>query len=255
MRLQRIDHMEQHILENKMVTLEDLCTLFNASKNTVRRDVEVLVGRGTVKKVYGGVRAAGRRELSPFAEREVRNLSAKRAVGRRAAALVEDGDVIFIDSGTTTLHMLDGLGERKNLTILTHSLDVIFGAVPCDNLEVISLSGRLERATRSFVGQTAADALSSYNIAKAFMASTGISLHNGVTNASPHEYAIKRAAIERSRRVILLIEQSKYDVSALMSYCGLEKIDTLITDAPPPQSYLDFFEETGGRILLAGDSD
>lgn len=251
MRAERIDEIEQYILQNKTVTLDKLCEVFNVSKNTIRRDIHSLVSKGTVNKIYGGVSAIPKRGLSPFLERADRSPEAKRRVGAKAAELVEDGDVIFIDSGTTTRYMFDGLKEKRDVTILTNNLDIIYQAISCPNLNVISLSGRLNRETLSFTGQSAADVLESYNIAKAFMASTGISIRNGATNAFAEECAIKQAAIRRSSQSILLVDNSKFDVAALLSYCGLEQIHVLVCDAPPSLSYYDFFSAHNNRILIA----
>lgn len=251
MREERLDQMAQYVLENKSVSLDTLCEYFQISKNTVRRDIDILVVRGYVKKIYGGVTAEPRRGLDSYADRNERNTNIKQRVAAKAAELVMDGDVIFIDSGTTTKHMVEGIRERRNITILTNNLDVILQAVQYPNLEILSLAGILNRRTFSFSGQMAADNLGQFNIAKAFMASTGISIKNGATNASPEECAIKRTAIKHCNESILLIDQSKYDITALMSYCSLDQIDTLITDVSPPQEYAEFFALHQHRIIVA----
>jgi DeoR family myo-inositol catabolism operon transcriptional repressor len=252
MRLERINEMEQYISQNKTVTLDRLCEVFGVSKNTVRRDIHVLVARGTVSKTYGGVSAIPQKGLSPFLERAECNPGAKRRIGDRAADFVEDGDVIFIDSGTTTRYMFDRLKQKQDVTILTNNLDIIYQAIDCPNLTIISLSGVLNRETLSFTGQTAADVLESFNINKAFMASTGISIRNGATNAFAQECAIKQAAIRRCRQAILLVDHSKFDVAALLSYCSLEQIHLLVCDAPPPKAYFDYFAAHNNRIVIAG---
>lgn len=252
MRSKRIESMEDYIFNHKSVTLDQLCAEFNVSKNTVRRDVEEIVSRGNFKKIYGGVCIRqSAKELISFDERKIKNLPLKQRIALKAAEVVEDGDIIFIDSGTTTCHLLESIKDRQNLTILTNSLDVINQAVPYGNIEVISLSGSLNRKTLSFTGLSAANVLQSYNISKAFMACTGLSIENGATNSSPLEYDIKRTVVRKSQLVCLLADSSKFGTTSLMTYCGLDEIDILVTDSTPPKEYADFFAGCKHQILLA----
>ena len=182
MKSKRIEDIESYIYEHKTVTLEQLCTTFNVSMNTIRRDVKELTQNARIKKIYGGVTVKSeQRELLPFSERHISNLEEKQKIAARAAQLVEDGDVIFIDSGTTTFHMIEYMQNKQNITVLTNNLEVIMRGVTCENIKLISLSGEFNRKTLSFVGDTAAEVLKNYNISKAFMASTGISVEGGAT--------------------------------------------------------------------------
>lgn len=250
MRSRRIEEIESYIYENKTVTLDQLCETFGVSKNTIRRDIEEIISRGNIKKIYGGVCVQQNKELVSFDERNIKNLLPKQRIAAKAAELVEDGDIIFIDSGTTTNHMIDFIKDKQNLTILTNNLEIIIRAIPYDNIQVISLSGTLNRKTLSFTGQSTAGVLQGYNISKAFMSSTGITIENGVTNFSPLECEIKRVAVKRSKQVCLLIDHTKFGVVSLMTYCDLEQVNVLITETPPPKSFVDFFTEHDQKILL-----
>jgi len=250
MRSERIEKIEEYIYKNKTVTLNQLCEIFNVSKNTIRRDIDEIVSNSSIKKIYGGVSAPIGKELSSFNDRNVQNISSKKRIGAFASTLISDGDIIFIDSGTTTRHMFEGIKNKNNLTILTNNLELINSAIPYDGLRIISLSGTLNRKTMSFTGPSAADVLQNYNITKAFMASTGISMLSGATNASLEECVIKKAVIARSKTKYLLIDRSKFDVTALMTFCSLELIDGIITDAKPPQAYIDYFAENGHMLHI-----
>jgi DeoR family myo-inositol catabolism operon transcriptional repressor len=251
LRSQRVEAIEQYVYERKKVSLDQLCEAFKVSKNTIRRDIEEIVARGNIRKVYGGVSVQGNKELLPFNERNITNLEAKRRVAAKAAAYVEDDDIVFIDSGTTTRHMIEFIKDKNNLTILTNNLDCIVSAVPYRNIKIISLSGILSRTTLSFTGHGAAKLLETYNIGKSFLASTGISLESGVTNSDPEEYEIKKVAIQRSKRTFLLVDNNKIGVVALLTYCDLKQIDYLVTDAPPPKAYYDYMHSYRRQILIA----
>lgn len=250
LRLHRVEAIEKYIYEQKKVSLDQLCKVFMVSKNTIRRDIEEIVARGNIHKVYGGVSVQGNKELLPFNERNITHFEAKKRIAAKAATFVEDGDIIFIDSGTTTRHMIDHIKGKNNLTIVTNNLDCIVSAIPYPHLKVISLSGILSRTTLSFTGQSAARLLETYNVSKAFMAATGISLENGVTNSDPEEYEIKRVAIKRSKQTFLLVDSNKLGVIALLTYCELKQIDYLLTDSPPPKSYYDYMQSYHRQILL-----
>lgn len=188
MRSKRIDLIEKYIYKHKTISIDKLCEEFKMSKNTIRRDIDTLVDRGVIKKVYGGVTVnSSNKELLSFEERTIKNNFAKLSIAERASQFVEDGDSIFIDSGTTTFNMIEYLKDKKNITVFTNNLNVIVQAIPYENIEIICLSGKLTRKTSSFTGLTAPDILSAYNLNKCFMACTGISLENGVTNTSPDE--------------------------------------------------------------------
>ncbi len=251
MRSKRISDIEDYIYENKTVTLDQLCRVFDVSKNTIRRDLKEIISEGNFKKIYGGVTVKDNKDLLPFSERNISNLDAKKKIAAKAAELVEDSDVIFIDSGTTTIHMIDFIKEKKNLTIITNNLEVMIRVIPYENIKLISLSGELDRNTLSFTGDTASAVLKSYNISKAFMASAGVSINGGVTNSSTKEYDIKSTAVKRSNRVYLLTSEDKFNLVAIMTYCTMDKLTGIITDGMPPQDITDYMAEHEMELLIS----
>ncbi len=247
----RIRQMEQYILEHDIVSMEELRDHFNISMNTVRLDVGELVGKGAIRKVYGGVCSIQQENLVPFTERQLKNIQAKKAVGKAAAALVEDGDIIYIDTGTTTMNMMDYLGGCTNVIVLTNSLDAINRALPLTNINVICLPGTLERKTNSFVSADTVRTLEKYNITKAFMASSGIAESGIVTNSSPLEYEIKKAAIADSKDVYLLIDSTKYGKSALLTYANISEMSKVIVDEDANPGLLELCERNSVEVVLA----
>jgi len=248
MKADRILEMERYILAKDAVTMDELREHFDISMNTVRRDVVELLKRGTVEKVYGGVCARRHEQtLTPYEVRRRGSEEAKAAIGKRAAALVEDGDIIFIDSGTTTLHMIDHLADRRELTIITNNLEAINRALPHENITIIALPGQVRRKTRSFTGDDAVSYLRRFNVSIAFMASTGLSSH-GVTNSSPMEYEIKKCAVAGAETTVLLLSRSKFGVTGLMTFAQPEDFDVLVTDEAPDAEQLQYL--AGKKITL-----
>ncbi|MDQ0199394.1 DeoR/GlpR family DNA-binding transcription regulator [Neobacillus ginsengisoli] len=245
----RIKKIQEYVIEHQSASLDELVTVFDVSKNTIRRDVQELVDRGELKKVYGGVSVV-HKKLESFQERRVRNQERKELIAKKAASYVEDGDFIFIDSGTTTIEMLEYLKD-KQLTVFTNNIDFIVGSLPFEKLSVITIGGMLERKTKSFVNPRNMDFLKDYNIKKAFMASTGISLSNGVTNASPLESELKKIVVNRSAEVYLLVDHDKFDKYGLMTYCGFDEIDYIVTDKLPNETYQEYAMKNGIQLVIA----
>jgi DeoR family myo-inositol catabolism operon transcriptional repressor len=251
MRSKRIEKIRDYIYLNKTVTLDRICEQFDISKSTLRRDLEEILQSGDIKKIYGGVTVLPQRQLISFKERNIANPEAKRKIASAAADLVKEGDIIFLDSGTTTLPVIDFITKKKRVTILTNNVEIILRAIPYENINIISLSGTLSRKTLSFTGATAEQVLQHYNISKAFMATTGFSVSNGVTNSSPVESEIKRTAVQRSQHVYLLADSSKFNAVSLVTYCDLNQIDLLITEKEPTSDIRDYLEQNGKQILIA----
>lgn len=251
MRPQRIDQIEEFIHKGKTVTLDQICAAFKISKSTLRRDLKDITDRGGIRKIYGGVTTEQPSAQRPFEERHVTNPEAKRLIGKAAAALVADGDVIFIDTGTTTMYMVDYLADRQNLTIVTNNIEVMRRALPLERIAVIGLSGYLNRQLLSFSGGMAVAVLQNYNITKAFMATAGISLEYGVTHSFFAELEIKQTAVARSRKIILLADSSKIGNVSLHTYCAIGRVNTLVTDRELPPDYVAAVKEGGGDIMVA----
>lgn len=250
MRSQRLENVKQYIYTHKTVTWDQLCEEFKVSKNTMRRDVDELVSNDEVKKIYGGVTIEGISTTVSFAERNISNLSEKKQIAKKAAELVHSGEIIFIDSGTTTFHMIEHIKDLEELTILTNSIEVILQCVPYPNISVISLSGKLNRKTLSFTGASAVEVLEKYNISRAFLAATGISVNSGATNSYPLETDIKRAAISKSQVKYLLVDHAKFDVISLMTYSDYSDLDAIITDQMPPSSLQKVLKERNCDIII-----
>lgn len=252
MRSQRIAEIEQYIYSRKSVTLDELCEVFQVSKNTIRRDIEVIIQNPDIVKTYGGVtiNSQTKKLLVSFNERNIKNAEAKRLIAAKAASLVNNGDSIFIDSGTTTLCMLDYLRD-KTITLLTNNLEVVTQAIPYENITLVSLPGTLNRKALSFTGNSAAKFLSSYNIKKAFLAATGITLENGATNSSPEETCIKEMAVKKSQETYLLADSGKFGVVSLLTYSDVDSFSGIITEKLPDESFCAYAEAHHVSIITA----
>ncbi|MBR6713625.1 MAG: DeoR/GlpR transcriptional regulator [Selenomonadaceae bacterium] len=252
MKEERIHQIHELLIERKRISLDELCENFGVSKNTIRRDINELEEQGIIRKVYGGIvlKEAEIMSLEPFSAREIRNINEKKKIAAVAAALVNDGEVIYIDSGTTTMHLLPHLAEKNFLTIVTASVYVLELATRYSNLNVIATGGNLQAPIKALVGPNVLECIRNYNFSKIFLASTGITIEHGATNASPLECEVKRELVRKSCAKYLLVDNSKFDVASLMTYSNLTDIDNIITDKNPPEKYLDYFKENAINLIL-----
>lgn len=255
MRLDRLNDMERYVLNRGTATLEELCSEFRVSMNTIRRDVADILKRGNLKKVYGGVSASA--PLAPvpvpMSERAAKNSAAKQTIGRLAASLVHDGMSIFIDSGSTTMRLLPYLAEHSNVTVITHSLTALYEAAKYPSLHVLALGGLYNATTSSFVGGNTIEEISRMTIDMVFLAATGVSLEHGLSNTTYFEVEIKRCVAMQNDHIVLMADHTKFGHDALLTYCRFEDLSAVVTDRPLPEEYMEVIRQH--EILLLTPED
>lgn len=250
MRLNRLNQMEQYVISHTTVSLEELSRVFAVSMNTVRRDIVQLLARGRLQKVYGGVSAESRAQfVIPMSERANKNDAGKQFIGKLAASLVQDNMSIFLDSGSTTMRILPYLAEKKNVTVITHSLMALYEAAKYPQLNVIALGGMYNVATSSFVGASTLDELSKMAIDLVFLAATGVTLERGLTNTTYFEVEIKQSVARQNKTLVLMADHSKFGHNALLTFCNFEDLTAVVTDQPLPEAYDEVVSRCEIRVL------
>ena len=265
MRVKRIVEVENYIQRMGSATIPQLCDEFSVSVNTIRRDIDTLVKRGSARKVYGGVVAVQNeddaqgipmtRELTDFQIRNQKSVDEKKEIARTAAGLVNDGDTIFLDSGSTTLQMIPELADRKNLTVITYSLPALNELTKYPQIRAVALPGMVLGRTASVVGHSTCQALRQMNCSKAFMGCTGLSLTRQLSNATYEEYEIKQVALQQSKLHYLLVDHEKFGRAALMTYGQISDMDVIITDRMPDEVYRNYLQERDVEVVLVEETE
>ena len=248
MRVDRLNNMERYILSKGTVSLQKLADHFQVSQNTVRRDVAELLNRGRIIKVYGGVSAQMDTQPLNLASRSVANMSEKTKIGRFASDMVKDGATIFLDSGTTVACMVPYLAEKKDITIITHSLNIMTEAAKYPSLNLISLGGIYSHTTSSF-SVTSFELLTDLNADAVFIAATGISLEKGITHNTYFEAETKKKIVTCSDKVILLADDSKFDRSSTISFFNFQNLYAVVTNTRPEQKFIDVIDRNNIKLI------
>jgi DeoR/GlpR family transcriptional regulator of sugar metabolism len=234
------------------VSVRELPSLVRASPATIRRDLELLAQQGHVVRAWGGVLhpdfALGE---SSFVEKVRTAAAAKAAIGRVAAAKIAGRATIFVDSGSTTLEAARYLLLRREVTIFTNSLPLLCLRSPI-RCRLVALGGEVRHVSRALVGALAMDWMSHLEFDYALIGASGLEARNGASTTEMLEAAIKKEAIERSRRALLLADASKWNHPAAVQFAEWNQFDMFITDAKPALNERRFLSEAGLELVPAG---
>ena len=226
------------VKQNKSVKLPELCELLGASESTVRRDLSSLDERRLLKKVHGGAISLDDRSFN-LVEQDMEAKSKifteeKIAIARFASSLIDDGDFVFIDAGTTTEKMIDFLPD-KNVTFVTNAF-VHAKKLAQRGFTVYIPAGEIKLTTEAIVGAECVSSLQSYNFTKSFIGANGISLTAGISTPGRNEASIKAAAIKNSQTVYILADHSKFGQVAAITFAQFNKVN-MITDKLNDKKY------------------
>ena len=234
MKDQRRKEMERLIAERQNMTMEELCGAFGISINTARADIAYLVKTGAVTKVYGGVKSSLSKQVPLFSSRAMQNAGIKQQIAKKAAESIAEGDIVYLDAGTTTMHVPDYIPDDLQITIVTPNVSVISNMLSRPNIKLIVLPGILNRRTNALMDTNTFTELAKYHHSKAFMGTSGITEEGRLSVSSYVEYEIKRTAVAQSTQSFLLVDASKFGESNLMSYGTLDQMSGVITDSRVP---------------------
>ena len=209
----------------------EMSQLLNVSQMTIRRDLHVLHEKQIVEVTYGGARFIASKQIEPdFDIRTHEHLAEKQAIGKLAAErFIEEGDVVGIDSGSTTLEIVRNLPNIP-LTIVTHSLAAANVVAQNKRYSLIVLGGMLQQEANCLCGPQAIAALHTLYINKLFLSASGLVAPDGLSCNNLADAEVKQALISSSRQTILCMDSSKVGRAYLARFATLNDIDTLITD-------------------------
>jgi DeoR/GlpR family transcriptional regulator of sugar metabolism len=244
------------VAQNGQVTVADLCEMFGVSEMTARRDLRDLDHEGLLRRVHGGaVNSQGRSYEPPYQLRKTESQNLKQIIGRAAAEMINDGDSVAFDVGTTTLEIVRALQSKRNLTLITASLPIANEIVTRFSLDadvrLIVTGGIVRSGELSMIGEFAARMYKDLHVDKAFLGVGGISLKDGLTEYNIDDALVKRTLIESAQQAIAVADNSKFDRTTFASVAPVTAVDTIITDADAPQDMVDGLRGLGIEVVIA----
>jgi DeoR family transcriptional regulator, fructose operon transcriptional repressor len=213
--------------EQHTIKMQEIVDETGASESTIRRDLKELEQSNKLKRIHGGATLFQKKLVEPtIAEKTVKNRHEKRLIAQKAAELIEEGDCLFLDAGTSTVELIPFL-KGKNIVVVTNGLTNISELLEVE-IETHVVGGYVKKGTRAFVGRGAIQSLEGYRFDKAIIGANGISIQDGCTTPDPEEAFIKELAIKRSSQSYVLADHTKFGEISFSKFADLNEV-TIIT--------------------------
>jgi DeoR family transcriptional regulator of aga operon len=242
----------QLLSDQGSVQVADLVEQMGVSAVTIRNDLSALEAQGLATRSHGGAVLA----RTPPPEQTIRQKDAlnheqKERIGALAATLVQAGDNIIIDSGTTTISLARQLRTASEVTVMTNGLNIAWELADAPGVDLILTGGLLRKQSLSFQGTQAEASLQAYNFDKLFLGVDGFDLQFGVTTHHEAEASLNFRMVERAKKIVVLTDASKFGRVSLHRIVLLERVHTVITDAAISPEYRDGLARLGIELLIA----
>lgn len=233
------------------ITTSELTGLFQVSLETIRRDLEYLESQGVLKRVHGGAIAVGKQQkYSSFTKRTAWHQSEKRNLALTACSYIQEGDYIALDAGSTTFELASLLCERfQELTVLTHSLEIVRILSEQSRIHTILAGGFYFSEERCFCGHLTLDMIHQLHVSKCFIAPAAISLDFGVSDHMQELIAVQRAFLGISDQAYMLVDSSKFETCAPLKICDINSRFLCITDSGLSDELLEAYQKASVNIV------
>jgi DeoR family fructose operon transcriptional repressor len=234
---------------NGVVSVTELAQVLEVSEMTVRRDLDWLEQRTLLTRVHGGAVAIQFDLEKPFGDRVQEYNPQKKSIGWAAAQLVQNGDRIILDAGTTTQQIAQHLSGISDLTVITNNIPLSTDLARLPQIKTILLGGELKHQELCTVGAMVKQGLSILAVDKLFLSAAGFSIRNGVTDQDMREVEVKQAMMQAANEVILVADSSKYNKAHLVKICELAAVKMILTDDALPVEALAALETEGMEVI------
>ncbi|MCG8483675.1 MAG: DeoR/GlpR family DNA-binding transcription regulator [Clostridia bacterium] len=231
--------------KNQKVVVPELSELFNVSPATIRNDLNELEKEGKLKRTHGGAiynKHIGYELKSE--EKKVKNVEGKMKIAKAAFELIEDGDIILIDTGTTTYQLAKLLKDTKSVTVVTNDIEIAFMMEEYENIELILIGGDLRKGFHCAVGAFATQILSSIYVDKAFIGANTYSSEGGVATPNASQSENKAVMMKSAAKNYLLIDSRKFGERSFVKFADGSDFDMIITDDGLDEKYVSEFKGT-----------
>lgn len=248
--LQRKQHLLELLGRDGQIVAKTLSEQLGLSEDTIRRDLRQLAREGLLQRVHGGALPASP-ALAGFAERQQISADAKPAIGRAAAAMIQPGQVVFIDGGTTALQLVRQLAPTLRATVVTHSPSIAVELLSHAHVEVIMIGGRLFKHSIVAVGAAALEAIGRIRADLYFMGVCSLHPEAGISTGDFEEAGVKRALSDAAARTVVLASPEKLDTAAPFQIAPLSQVSDIVVNAGVEETLIAPYRKMGIAITLA----
>jgi DeoR family fructose operon transcriptional repressor len=241
------------MLDNQeSISVQDIAEKCDVSEITVRRDFVNLESKNLIIRTHGGaLKSKSIDTLFNYDLKINQNAEQKIAICKKASEFVSKNDIIFIDCGTTVIHLTKFITGFDSLTVITNSLPVVSNLINFNNIKLIIIGGEVISERKAIYGNVAERCIVQYHADKAFIGATGVSVLKGLTSSDENESAITLKMAENADQVFLLCDSSKIERNSFVQFAPLSKIDYLITDKGIDPSAIDSYKEHKVHVITA----
>lgn len=241
-----IEYVEAH----QLVSVSQLAEIFNVHEATIRRDLANLEQEGFLRRTHGGVVAAQKVQSEPeFSRRSMENTAEKKVIGHLAASLINEGDNIIVDSGTTTFQLIEHVVLFENLTIITNDINIAAELRMYPNIKTFVTGGMLTPESYMLNGFHTNEILRSFQVDKAFIGTPAFHFDKGITHFDEHLVSAKKEMIASADEIIVMTDHTKIGKVSLHSIASIDKINWLVTDEKIEQTEMKRIQQRGVRVL------
>lgn len=231
--------------------MAELSERFGVSPATVRRDLDALEDEGVIRRSHGGAVVAERATPEPpIIQRMMENEEEKRRIGQAAAKLIQDGETIFLGSGTTTFEVARHLTGKKNLTVITNALNIVNLLADQPEITVVVTGGLLRHSELSMIGHITEQTLKELRANKVIMGMRAISVQDGLTSDYLPETMTDRAIIQSASEVILVADHSKFGKVSTVLVAPVTAVHKVVTDSAAPSDIVAELRRLGIEVIL-----
>lgn len=233
------------------VVVEDLVAHYKVTPQTIRRDLAEMCEAGQLERVYGGaVLPSGVANIG-YEERQTLNAEEKARIAALCARSIPDDASLFMNIGTTTEAVARALRDHRNLMVLTNNMNVANILIPSPSCEVVVAGGVARRSDGGLVGEFTADVVRQYKVDFAVIGASAIDADGDLLDFDLREIRVSQIAVAQARATFLVADRSKFRRTAPARIASLEAVDTVFTDAPPPEPIVSRCETWGTRLRIA----
>lgn len=244
--IERKNEILNKLRAEQRVLVSELAVHYGVTEETIRRDLDKLEKEGYATKTYGGAiwGNSTKTDLS-HTIRNKTNVEAKTAIAALVSQMVQDGDHLMLDDSSTALYVAKQLKDKKDLTIVTYSVEVLSELAGVEGWTIVSTGGKLKPDSMAFTGHQVAEVLSKYHVDKAILSCKGLDRDAGMTDSAESHAVSKQAMIRNAKSVILSLDDTKLDKISFVQVVPLEQLDTVVTSKKPDAAWLSAFEAAG----------